>query len=121
METFIPKILLRIEIYSFDFSKNPSCPRWRLSFQKSCSGKKSIALALVRIQAFVDGYFLPKILLRKEIYSFGFSKKPSFRRWRLSFQKSCSGKKSIALALVRMQTFVDGDFHSKNLAPERHL
>ena len=40
METFIPKILLRIEIYSFGFSKNPS----------------------VRI--------IPKILPRIEIYSF---------------------------------------------------
>ena len=65
--------------------------------------------------------FIPKVLLRIEIYSFGSSKNPSFRRWRLSFQKSCSGKKSIALALVRIQAFVDGDFHSKNLAPERNL
>ena len=65
--------------------------------------------------------FIPKILLRKEIYSFGFSKNPSFRRWRLSFQKSSSGKKSIALTLVRIQAFVDGDFHSKNLAPDRNL
>ena len=67
METFITKILLRIEVYSFGFNKNPSCRRWRLSLQKSCSGKKSIALALVRIQAFVDGDF-------QKIYSFGFSK-----------------------------------------------
>ena len=65
--------------------------------------------------------FIPKILLRIEIYGFGLSKNPSFRRWRLSFQKSCSGKKSIALALVRMQAFVDGDFDSKNLAPDRNL
>ena len=65
--------------------------------------------------------FIPEILLGKEIYSFGFSNNPSFRRWRLSFQKSCSGKKSIALALVRIQAFVDGDFHSKNLSPDRSL
>ena len=38
--------------------------------------------------------FIPKILLRIEIYSFGFSKNPSF---------------------------LDGDFHSKNLARERNL
>ena len=65
--------------------------------------------------------FIPKILLRIEIYSFGFSKNPSFRRWRLSFQKFFSGKKSIALALLRIQAFVDGGFHSKNLAPDRNL
>ena len=65
--------------------------------------------------------FIPKILLRIEIYSFGLSKIPSFRSWRVSFQKSCSGKKSIALALVRNQAFVDGDFHSKILARERNL
>ena len=65
---------------------------------------------------------IPKILLRIEIYSFGFSKNANFRRWRNSFQKSCPGKKkSIALALVRIQAFVDGDFHSKNLGPDRNL
>ena len=41
--------------------------------------------------------FIPKILLRIEIYSFGIQ------------------------ALVRIQAFVDGDFHSKNLAPDRNL
>ena len=54
METFIPKILLPKEIYSFGFSKNPS----------------------FRMEAFI-----PKILLRIRRSKLS----------RLSFQKSCSG------------------------------